>query len=55
MQVAPEHAEEVLSAAQGSVVIGEITEEDHEIFEYGGRRIAEIPNRPSKETLDSLG
>ncbi len=54
VQTAPENAEEVLQAAEGSVVIGEINDDDKEVFEYNGEKIAVIPNEPSQEMLESL-
>jgi len=57
-QVAPGDVEEVLAAlrSQGTraEVIGEITDEDQVVFEYQGRTIATIPNRPSPEILEML-
>ncbi len=55
VQTPPEHAEDVLRAAPDAAVIGEITDDDREIFEYNGRRVAEIPNAPTPEMLESLG
>jgi len=37
-----------------AAVIGEITNDDKEVFEYRGQTIATIPNKPSKENLESL-
>lgn len=58
VQVAPESADEVLQAintkTKHTAIIGEITGDDKEIFEFNGEIIAGIPNKPSKETLEDL-
>ncbi len=58
VQVASEFADEVLQAISAktkhTAIIGEITGDDKEVFEYNGKVIAGIPNKPSKETLDAL-
>ena len=58
VHVAPESVDEVLKAIKsktGNVaVIGEVTSDDKEIFEYNGEVIATIPNNPSKEIMDEL-
>lgn len=58
VQVASESVDEVLQAIRSktdnTAVIGEITSDDKEVFEYGGEVIATIPNKPSKEVLDAL-
>lgn len=58
VQVAPEHAEEVLAAvgSQGvpAAVIGEITGEDHIVFTFKEEQVAVIPNHPSPEQLEEL-
>jgi phosphoribosylformylglycinamidine synthase len=58
VQVAPEHAEHVLAAIQSNgkkaAIIGEITDDDKEIFEYNGKTVAVIPNEPSKDVLEEL-
>lgn len=58
VQVAPEHAEEVLIAIQSNgkeaAIIGEITDDDKEVFEYNGKTIAVIPNKPSESVLEEL-
>jgi phosphoribosylformylglycinamidine synthase subunit PurL len=58
VQVSPESVDEVIEAikskTENTAVIGEITSDDKEIFEYGGKSIAIIPNNPSKETLALL-
>lgn len=57
-QVAPEDVEEVVGAVRlrggTAAVIGEITADDKVVFEYDGKVVATIPNRPSLEVLDSL-
>lgn len=37
-----------------ATIIGEITDDDKEIFEYGGKTVAIIPNRPSGEQMAAL-
>ena len=58
VQVAPEHAEHVLGVIQSNgkkaAIIGEITDDDKEIFEYNGKIVAVIPNEPSKDVLEEL-
>ena len=58
LQVSPADADEVIAAIQSksgiAVMIGEITDDDKELFEYMGQTIAAIPNKPSKEILESL-
>ena len=58
-QVSPENTVEVMEAIQSkgatATVIGEVTADDQETFRYNDRIIATIPNKPSKETLKSLG
>ena len=58
VQVAPSSVNEVLKAVRTKTdnvaVIGEITSDDNEVFEYKGEVIATIPNKPSKETLEAL-
>lgn len=58
LQVSPADADEIIGAIQSkngiAAVIGEITNDDKEVFEYGGQTIATIPNEPSKEILESL-
>ncbi|GAH38125.1 unnamed protein product, partial [marine sediment metagenome] len=53
-----EHAEHVLAAIQSNgkkaAIIGEITDDDKEIFEYHGKTVAVIPNTPSKDVLEEL-
>jgi len=58
IQVSPKDADEVLKAIQSKLgiatVIGEITDDDKEVFEYKDQTMATIPNKPSKEVLESL-
>jgi len=58
VHTAPESVDEVLQAVrsktENTAVIGEVTSDDKEIFEYKGEIIATIPNSPPKETLDAL-
>ena len=58
VQVGPRSVNEVLRAIQSvtknTAVIGEITADDKEVFEYDGETIANIPNKPSKEILNVL-
>ena len=58
VQTAPESVDEVLKAVRSKTdhvaVIGEVTSEDREVFEYNGEAVAVIPNNPSKETLEAL-
>ncbi len=58
VQTAPESVDEVLRAVRSLTdnvaVIGEITSDDKEVFEFNGEVIAVIPNNPSKEMLEAL-
>ena len=58
VQTAPESVDEVLRAVRSLTdnvaVIGEITSDDKEVFEFIGEVIAVIPNNPSKEMLEAL-
>ncbi len=58
VQTPPEDVDEVMQAVMAKTenveVIGEITDDDSEIFEYRGETVAQIPNSPSKETLEEL-
>ena len=58
-QVNPADVEEVMEAIQSqggtAAVIGEITDDDKEIFEYNGKIVATIPNKPSEEILKEVG
>jgi len=44
----------IKSKTDNVAVIGEVTSDDKEIFEYNGEVIATIPNTPSKETIELL-
>jgi hypothetical protein len=44
----------VRSKTDNAAVIGEVTSDDKEVFEYNEEVIAVIPNSPSKETLEAL-
>ncbi|GAI01778.1 unnamed protein product, partial [marine sediment metagenome] len=56
VQVLPEDVDEVMRAIESkggiATLIGEITDDDKEIFEYNGKVIATIPNKPSEEILE---
>jgi phosphoribosylformylglycinamidine synthase len=58
VQVSPQDADQIIAAIQSkkgtAAMIGEITDDDKEVFEYKGQTIATIPNKPSKEILESL-
>ena len=58
VQVAPESVDEVVQAVKAKTdkvaVIGEITSDDSEVFEYGRDLVAKIPNKPSEGTLAAL-
>ncbi len=58
IQVSPDSVDEVVEAlrtkTENVAVIGEIVKDDKEVFEYDGKVIAEIPNKPSRETLEAL-
>lgn len=58
VQVAPGSVDEVVQAIRSKTdhvaVIGEVTDDDKEIFIHNGEIIATIPNKPSKETLEVL-
>ncbi len=58
IQVSSNSVDEVLKAIKSKTdhvaVIGEITSDDKVTFEYNGKPIATIPNKPSKETLEIL-
>ncbi len=58
LQVAPEDVEEVMLSTQfrgvEAAVVGEITADDKEIFEYEGETVAVIPNKPSQAVLEEL-
>ena len=46
--------ETIQSKESTAAVIGEITEDDKEVFEYQGKIVATIPNKPPEEILKSL-
>ncbi len=58
VQVAPKDVDVVLRAVRAkgvrAEVIGEINDDDKEVFTYKGRTVAVIPNRPSPAELDAL-
>ncbi len=58
LQVPDHHTEEVIKAVEAqnaaAAIIGEITGEDKSIFWHGSDKIAEIPNKPSDETLEKV-
>lgn len=58
LQVAPEDVNEVLkviwSHNASAAVIGEITDDDKEVFTFEGETVATIPNSPSEEILKEL-
>ncbi|MBN1900784.1 phosphoribosylformylglycinamidine synthase [Candidatus Sumerlaeota bacterium] len=58
VQVAPDSVDEVMQAIRSTscnaAVIGEVTSDDQEAFEYDGEVVAVIPNHPSDEMLESL-
>ena len=58
LQVEPQNVDEVLAAARSkngiAAVIGEITDQDYNVFTYKGEVVANIPNKPSPETLEKL-
>ena len=58
VQVSPADANEIMGAIQSkngiAAMIGEITNDDKEVFEYRGQTVATIPNKPSREILEGL-
>jgi phosphoribosylformylglycinamidine (FGAM) synthase-like enzyme len=58
VHVTPESADKVLKTIRSKYeyaeIIGEVTSDDKEVFEYNGKVIAAIPNKPSKEMLATL-
>ena len=58
VQVEEKDGDEVLTAIRSrgvkAEVIGEMNDDDKQIFEYQGKTIAVIPNRPSEADLDEL-
>lgn len=57
-QVEPEDVDQVLAALRSenvqAAVIGEITADQEEVFMYGDKQIAVIPNRPTPEQLEAV-
>jgi phosphoribosylformylglycinamidine synthase subunit PurL len=58
IQTKEEDAEEVLSAARGAgvraEVIGQINDDDKQVFTYQDKTVAVIPNKPTEEQLQEL-
>jgi len=58
LQVQPEDVDEVLEAIRSrngiAAVIGEITDQDYNVFSYQGQTVASIVNKPSPELLQEL-
>ncbi|MFB0565906.1 MAG: AIR synthase-related protein [Candidatus Aminicenantaceae bacterium] len=58
IQMEAKDVDEVLTAIRSkgakAEVIGEIIDDDKQIFEYKGKTVAVIPNRPSKADLEEL-
>jgi len=58
VHVAPRSVNEVLRAVRTKTdnvaVIGEVTSDNKEVFEYDGEVVAVIPNKPSREMLEAL-
>lgn len=58
LQVEPAHVDEVLAAIRAqngaTAVIGEITAQNYSIFEYEGKTVANIPNKPTSEQMQEL-
>jgi phosphoribosylformylglycinamidine synthase len=58
LQVSPADVDEIMAAIQSkngiAAIIGEINNDDKEVFKYQGQTIATIPNKPSKEILENL-
>jgi len=58
LQVSPADADDIMAAIRSknciAAVIGEINNDNKEVFEYRGQTIAVIPNEPSNEILESL-
>lgn len=59
VQVEEINVDEVLTTVRSkgakAEVIGEITDDDRQVFEYNGRTIAVVPNNPSEADLLELG
>lgn len=58
VQVEEKDVDEILTAIRSkgakAEVIGEMNDEDKQVFEYQGKTIAVIPNRPSESDLEEL-
>ena len=58
VQVDAGDADAVVAAAgkitENVTIIGEITDDDKEVFEYGGKTVAVIPNQPDESQLAAL-
>lgn len=58
VQTEEKYVDEVLTAIRSkgakAEVIGEINADDKQVFEYAGKTIAVIPNRPSEVDLREL-
>ncbi len=58
LQVSPADADEIMAVVKTrkatAAIIGEIDKDDKQVFVYQGQTIATIPNKPSKEILESL-
>jgi phosphoribosylformylglycinamidine (FGAM) synthase-like enzyme len=58
IQMEEKDVEEVLQAIRSkgakAEVIGEINDDDKQVFEYEGKTIAVIPNHPSAADLEDL-
>ncbi len=59
LQLPPTEAQKTLALVRGlgvkADIIGEITEDDSEVFTYKGEVVAEIPNKPDAALLEELG
>jgi phosphoribosylformylglycinamidine synthase len=57
-QVPPADVDEVMAAIKSkkgnAAVIGEINNDNKEVFTYQGKTVATVPNKPSRETMKSL-
>jgi phosphoribosylformylglycinamidine (FGAM) synthase-like enzyme len=58
VQVEEKDVDEILTAIRSkgakAEVIGEMNDDDKQVFEYQGKTIAVIPNRPSEADLEEL-
>jgi phosphoribosylformylglycinamidine (FGAM) synthase-like enzyme len=58
VQVARKDVDRVLKAVRGkgaqAALIGEINNDDKEVFDYRGKTVAVIPNRPSAADMAEL-